>query len=131
MKRPTIKQGLGHVTTPSRGMTIELLGSGFVQAGLFLTSAEFSSIQKLYGFTPEKGDTPEVVTMMQAGADRNAMRHASCDGLRMLAWLAKYVPAGEDPVKTLVQFAVSAGCDVDPEDIEWSTEEDECSPCTS
>lgn len=58
--------------------------------------------------------------LMQAGADRNAMRHVEHDGLRLLSWFAKYVPAGEDPLKHLVQAVVSAGWDVDPEDIEWA-----------
>ena len=61
--------------------------------------------------------------LMQAGADRNAFRHAEADGLRMLAWIAKYVPAGEDPLKHLVQAALAAGWDVDPADIQWMEEE--------
>lgn len=36
---------------------------------------------------------------MQAGSDRNTMRHAARDGLRLLAWLARFVPAGTDPLK--------------------------------
>lgn len=56
---------------------------------------------------------------MQAGADRNMVRHAEHDGMRLIAWLAKYVPAGEDPLKTLVQLTVDAGYDVDPSDIAW------------
>lgn len=62
---------------------------------------------------------------MQAGADRNAMRYAEADGLRLLAWLAKYIPAGEDPLKHLVQAAVDTGWDVDPADVEWAETEDE------
>ncbi len=61
----------------------------------------------------------------QAGADRNALRHAEADGLRLLAWIAKYVPKGEDPLKTLVQMAMNSGFDVDPSDCTWAEEEDE------
>jgi hypothetical protein len=61
--------------------------------------------------------------MMQAGADRNATRHAEADGLRLLAWLAKFVPVGEDPLKTLVQAAADAGWDVDASDIAWAEDE--------
>jgi hypothetical protein len=60
---------------------------------------------------------------LQAGADRNAMRHASSDGLRLLAWIAKFVPPGGDPVKTLVQIASEAGFDVDPSDLTWAFDE--------
>ena len=57
---------------------------------------------------------------MQAGADRNAFRHAEADGLRIVAWLARRVPAGEDPLKTVIQMAVDAGFDVDPEDVSYA-----------
>lgn len=63
----------------------------------------------------------------QAGADRNAFRHAEGDGLRMLAWIARYVEPGSDPLKALVQLASNAGWDVDPADVGWckgSFEED-------
>jgi hypothetical protein len=67
--------------------------------------------------------------LYQAGADRNTVRHAEADGLRLLAWIAKYVPEGEDPLKTLVQLASEAGFEVDPADAAWAngdevTEED-------
>ena len=61
---------------------------------------------------------------LQAGADRNAMRHARADGTRMLVWLAKFVDAGQDPLKLLIQMASDAGYDVDPNDYEWATNED-------
>jgi hypothetical protein len=56
---------------------------------------------------------------LQAGADRNAMRHAEVDGLRLLAWISRYVEPGEDPLKLLVQLTVDAGYDVDPTDVDW------------
>lgn len=62
---------------------------------------------------------------MQAGADRNALRQAACDGMRLLAWLAKYVPPGEDPLKTLVQVTARAGFDVSPADIDWADAADD------
>lgn len=57
---------------------------------------------------------------LQAGADRNALRHAAADGLRLLAWITKHVPPGEDPLKTLITMASDAGWDVDPSDVEWA-----------
>ena len=56
---------------------------------------------------------------MQAGADRNMVRHAEHDGMRLIAWLAKYVPQGEDPLKVLIELAMDAGYDVDPSDVTW------------
>lgn len=64
-------------------------------------------------------------TLMQAGADRNMARHAEHDGMRLIAWLAKYVPPGEDPLKTLVQLVADAGFNVAPEDIAWAESDDE------
>jgi len=69
----------------------------------------------------EKWEDP--IALMQAGADRNMVRHAEADGVRLVAWLAKYVPEGEDPLKTLVQLAVDAGWDVDPIDVTWADAE--------
>ena len=63
--------------------------------------------------------------LMQAGAARNAIRDAQVDGLRLLAWIAKYVEPGRDPLKTLVQFADEAGMPVSEEDVEWADEEEE------
>lgn len=63
--------------------------------------------------------------IMQVGADRNAVRHAEADGLRIVAYLARYVPAGADPLKTLIQSLAAAGFDVPYEDVEWADSEDE------
>ena len=62
--------------------------------------------------------------LMQAGADRNVLRDAECDGLRLLAYLARFVPVGEDPVKTLVQLASESGWDTNPSDVEWAETEE-------
>jgi hypothetical protein len=63
--------------------------------------------------------------LMQAGAARNAIRDAQVDGLRLLAWIAKYVEPGHDPLKTLVQFAAEAGMPVSSEETEWADTEEE------
>lgn len=63
--------------------------------------------------------------LLQAGADRNAIRHAESDGLRIIAWLAKYVPTGEDPLKHVIQFASQAGLDVDTSDLDWADRSDD------
>jgi hypothetical protein len=60
----------------------------------------------------------------QGGADINLFRHAECDGLRIMAWLARYVPAGEDPLKTVIEMAIAAEFDVDPGDVEYAQGEE-------
>lgn len=64
----------------------------------------------------------------QAGADINAGRHAEHDGLRLIAWLARYVEPGADPLKTLVYMAIEAGVDVDPADVEWARSDEDLAP---
>jgi hypothetical protein len=61
--------------------------------------------------------------MLQSGADRNTMRYAEADGLRLLAWIAKYTSPGEDPLKILVRLASDAGYDVDASDRAWAVDE--------
>ncbi len=56
----------------------------------------------------------------QAGADRGLMRHAEADGLRVMAWIARFIPAGEDPLKHVVQAFVALGCETDPADNGWA-----------
>lgn len=75
---------------------------------------EYERILKLH----EKWEDPK--DFLQAGSDRNAMRYAEADGLRIIAWLAKYIPAGEDPLKHVIQFAVEAGLSVNSEDVDWA-----------
>jgi len=129
---------------------ISTFGSGITDGDVCLTPGELRSVRSLYGFESEApmakpppprpppirgGYLDEIQykqavekhaawvdprNFMQAGADRNAMRHAVADGLRMLAWIAKFVPAGDDPMKTLIQFAIDAGCDIEPSDAAWA-----------
>lgn len=61
--------------------------------------------------------------LLQAGADRNLLRHAEADGLRIIAWLARFVPAGEDPLKRVVQAFAALGCATDYEDNGWADDE--------
>lgn len=105
------------VTTPHSGGLVELLG-GVQMGSVVLNKDEFQAIERLYGYDSKSEDHP----LMAAGARRNALREAEADGLRLMAWLAKYVPVGSDPLKTLVTMAGDAGLDVDAEDLEWADE---------
>lgn len=57
--------------------------------------------------------------------DRNVFRLAERDGLRVLAFLARYLNAGEDPLKLVIRLAADADYDVSPDDVEWADEVDE------
>lgn len=114
MNRPTCFGSF--VTTPGSSQMIGLLGAGFTKENVTLSKIEFRAIQRLYDVTPEDN------MFIQAGTDRNVMRLAEFDGLRMMAWLAQYVEPGQDPLRTLVQLAIEAGIDVMPEDVDWANE---------
>ena len=47
----------------------------------------------------------------QAGDDRDLLRQASGDGLRVMAFLAQFLEPGQDPVKLVVQLCADAGYD--------------------
>lgn len=122
-KRPQTKTGTSYVTTPRAAAQVSLLGPGNIKGPVTLTRSEFNDVKRLYLFEREPEGTNNA--LMQAAADRNAFRHAEADGLRLLAWISRFVPAGEDPLKTLVEMAAESGCDVDPEDVMWADEIDE------
>ena len=70
----------------------------------------------------ERARWQDPVRLLQAGADRNCLRYAELDGLRLVTWLSRYVEPGEDPLRMLIRMAIDSGMDVDPADVEWSDE---------
>lgn len=114
--RPMARHG-AHATTPAAARDMALLGPGLTSGAIALTLAESRHVRRLYGHVSE-AEGPGG-GFMQAGADRNALRHAQADGLRLLAWLARHVEPGQDPLRTLVDLACQAGWDVDPLEVDW------------
>lgn len=116
-RRPMTCHG-AQATTPSAAETMAQLGHGLTSGPNALTRDESQHVRSLYGYVPEpEGHGRE---LLQAGADRNVLRHAQADGLRLVAWLARYVEPGKDPLRTLVELACQAGWDVDPIDVGWA-----------
>lgn len=105
--------------TPRSSEVLSFAG-GVRLGGVTLTKTQFKSLVELYEVEPEQD------TLLQSGVDRNVLRHASHDGLRLLAWLAEYVPKGTDPLKFLVQLTVDVGLDVDHSDAEWAVGDEDC-----
>ena len=92
----------------------------------YVTREKFAADLRKYEAAVKAHDKwTDPMPFLQAGADRDAIRNAEADGLRLLAWIAQFVQPGEDPLKTLVQFASDAGCDVDPADAEWAEDSEE------
>lgn len=64
---------------------------------------------KLQGLKVYSG---QVCDMADAGDLRNLFRHAEADGLRLSAYIARFVEPGQDPVQVLHGLLLDAGCDV-------------------
>lgn len=115
MKRPESSGSM--ITSPKAADLIGLLG-GCRYGAVAFTRDGFRAMQRIYEFQPVK----DTNVLLQAGSDRNVLRHAEADGLRLLAWIARYTETGCDPLKVLIQFAIEAGVDVDPSDVDYSEE---------
>jgi hypothetical protein len=102
-------------TDPVSEKLIQLIG-GIHYKSLSVTKDQFDDLYHLYNFNEESN------ALFQAAAERNMFRHAESDGLRMIAFVARYISQGEDPVKFLAQLCIDAGFDVDPKIVEWSRE---------
>jgi len=114
MKRPSSDRIGCTLTTPKAEELISLLGAGASHKGCIFTRDEFRSLQKVYEITDEEDP------LMHAGATSNLFKHATDDGIRMVAWLSKYLPAGQDPLRTLIEMAIELGFEVDPEDVKYA-----------
>jgi hypothetical protein len=73
-------------------------------------------------FVPLPFDGDAVWRFIEAGDERNMFREAAHDGLRIMAFLSKYLEPDQDPVKLVIQMAVAADFDVSPEDAAWADE---------
>lgn len=126
-----------HTTTPAASNLIELMGGGELRESVALSNDEMRQLRKLYAFAErpkldknledmdyKDHNDKKVNRFMQAGDNVSLLRFAETDGLRLLAWLAKYVEPGADPLKTLIQLAIDAGFDVSPDDISWANSEE-------
>jgi len=113
-------------TTPRAVEVGKLLG-GTRYGPVTATTDEMRHLRRLYGYVKEKGQGPNdpALRLLQAGADRNLFRHAEVDGLRIVAWFAKYLEPGEDPLRWLIQRLAEVGAyDLDPNDVEWANGEE-------
>jgi|APSaa5957512622_1039677.scaffolds.fasta_scaffold164042_1 hypothetical protein len=65
---------------------------------------------------PKRPDAEAVqshINWMMAGSQVNMFKHVKCDGLRAMAYLAKFLEKGEDPVKLIANMAIDAGFDAE------------------
>ena len=115
IKRPATSHG-SVATTKTAATMIELLG-GYRREGNAFTNEEIKALEKYY-----KLDKPTDNPLDQAGKMLSLFRLIDKDGMRVMAYLAKYLEEeNEDPIKFLQSILVDAGLDV------TDLEEEDCS----
>lgn len=67
-----------------------------------------SGTDKFQDETPDEG----IRLLMEAGSTRNLLRAAKADGLRLIAFIARFCEPGEDPVKFLARVLLDQGYDI-------------------
>lgn len=117
-KDPRPRTSTGQITTtPSSATLVDLLG-GYQASSVTLTNDEMRHLRKFYGFVDDKTQNP----LIQAGNNRNVIRHAEIDGLRLIAYLSQYLEPGDDPVEVLSCRLSECGYDVGEQ---WESGEEE------
>ena len=80
--------------------------------GVGFVDGELKALERLYGFDLD-ACSPE---LQRVGSQRNMMRLAERDGLRIMAMLARHVEDNEDPVRLVAEGLAALGLDVCIED---------------
>lgn len=96
-----------------------MFGGGAIFCETTLSRSQVKELERLYpveGAENERG-------LERVMSDRNLLRTAAQDGMRLLATIAKHCDPGEDPVKKLVRLLAETGHDVGMLG-EWVEDED-------
>lgn len=131
-ERPTVPEGNGSlVTDRMAGAMIALMG-GLTHGQVAFTRDQLKAMYSMYEFEPpvQLGPSPKssrhlpvqyrsgVDDLEAAAAFRNMIRRAEADGLRLVAFLAKFMEPGEDPLRLVKEALSELGFDVQLEDDE-------------
>ncbi len=124
ISRPFIQLPNGaktYLVTPSDIPVVKLLG-GFTLEGFTYTEGQARRIGKHYGIEiPRVNRKVDTNDLARTGAWKDAARHATRDGLRIMAVISEYLEEGQDPV----EFIVSQLRDLDYDVASLGFEEDE------
>ena len=117
---PKTENGNLYTSDPNASAMISLLG-GFFSGGVALSNDQKRNLMKVYGLRDE--EEQPMKELFQAALNRDIVRCAERDGLRVMAVIARFLEKGQDPVKFVVQLLLEAGCDIG--DLgEWACNED-------
>lgn len=101
---------IGRASDPDSECVLKILGGESYEGNSF-THSQVKQLARVYGFDLSKSSS-SAVGLERAGTVRNLMRNVKSDGMRLMAVLAKWCEAGEDPVKVLIRMAADNGYDV-------------------
>lgn len=122
MARPCIGE-YGRFTTTPRASAELCVFAGSHRERVALTRDEVRALRRLYKFEPAPKSAAGQALLDQ-GNFMGLMREAETDGLRLVAYLARFCEPGQDPVKVLIDL-IADRCDaiIDPEDVAWARNE--------
>lgn len=106
------------VVSPDDRAIVHIFG-GTRRGSVLLSPDQMKALRTWLGFRGVSHEEDNLFSI--AADDLSVMRFAERHGLRMVAYIAKHLQCGEDPVSVLNQLMVDAGWDVP----EWEEEEEE------
>ena len=100
-------------STPSAKEIISLTGGDGGYHGVRFTCQERAALDRLY---VDRFVAPGLRRTM---ATCDGDRLAAIDGLRIVAWLARWLEPGDDPLRAVISLAIQAGWDAElwPEEV--------------
>jgi len=108
--------------TPRSAEEIKREGAGFVHGGVAFSEDQFRELWEAY--------LPDGDPLCPGDAGLFA-RNVAIDGLRVMAFLSRFLKPEDDPVRVAVELAESSGSDASEEDEGWDGEGHVIAPRTT
>jgi hypothetical protein len=102
------------VTTPRIATQLRILPTPLVYQGFALGVDEYAATKRLYQYVDESNP------LLQAAMQRDLARSIDSDGRRVVAYLAKHVEPGKDPLAFIISLLADTGVDVPAEDLDYA-----------
>lgn len=102
----------GYTVCPSDHALLLLLGGFQSHSGVNFTHDQYNAICQWAGITKDFNEDDPAKVLWKADATRCVMTEAESQGSRVIAYIAKFLEPGEDPVRWLHGLMMDAGYDV-------------------
>lgn len=113
MNRPRTLAG-NATTTPRVATQLRILPTPLVYQGFAMGVDEYAAAKRLYQFHEESD------SLLQAGMQRDLARSIDSDGRRIVAYLARFVEPGQDPLAFIISIMNEARIDIPAEDLDYA-----------